>query len=108
MVLTARLYDQAINSFGCGRIEGTVGMAVANALSDKKEIAVILLEKLQEKGEKSGLENLKQHWLGIKPPKSNADSLLQVLKNRLRKRILTKAVQTNPFDAKIVSAARNI
>jgi Flp pilus assembly protein TadD len=105
-LLQLGLYDQAIEAFsGVEGVEGTIGMAVANALSGKKEVAVILLDKMQDKQQNAAIEQLKQTLFSGVRPKSVADSLFAVASKSLSEQNIQKAVQANPFDARIVSAA---
>lgn len=105
-LLQLGLYDQAIEALsGVEGIEGTIGMAVANALSGKKEVAVILLDKMQDKEQNAAVEQLKQTlFLGTRP-KSVADSLFAVASKSPSAQNIQNAVRANPFDARIVSAA---
>ncbi|MCF2491668.1 hypothetical protein [Dyadobacter sp. CY347] len=105
-LLQLGLYDQAIEALsGVEGAEGTTGMAVANALSDKQAIAVILLDKLQEKEPNPAIDKLKQTlFSGIKP-KSATDSLLLAAQKTPSDTNFDNAVRKNPFDEKTVSAA---
>jgi predicted Zn-dependent protease len=105
-LLQLGLYDKATEPLSVVEgAEGTIGMAVANALSDKKEIAAILLDKLRE-NESNGLaDQLKQAlFSGIKP-NSIADSLLQVAKSSPNDLSFDKAVHANPFKSNVVFEA---
>jgi hypothetical protein len=105
-LLQLGLYDQAIEALsGVEGIEGTIGMAVANALSGKKEVAVILLDKMQDKEQNAAVEQLKQTLFSGTRPKSVADSLFAVVSKSPSAQNIQNAVRANPFDARIVSAA---
>lgn len=105
-LLQLGLYDKAIEALSpVEGIEGTLGMAVANALSDKKEVAVILLDKAQEKEKNAALEQLKQALFSGVKPRSVADSLFGVASKAPSAQSIQNAVRANPFDARIVSAA---
>lgn len=105
-LLQLGLYDQAIETLSVVEgIEGTIGMAVANALSDKKEVAVVLLDKVQEKEKSAAIEKLKQTLFSGAKPKSLADSLLQIAKRSPSDKNFDNAVHINPFDENIVAAA---
>ncbi|WP_031529563.1 tetratricopeptide repeat protein [Dyadobacter crusticola] len=99
------LYEKAIESLAdVEGVEGTIGMAVANALYDKKEVAVILLDKIQKPENSVAIENLKRNlFSGIKP-KSPTDSLLAVAVRSPSDVNFENAVRANPFDAKSVAA----
>ncbi|GGH52920.1 hypothetical protein GCM10007423_57860 [Dyadobacter endophyticus] len=105
-LLQLGLYDQAIEALsGVEGVEGTIGMAVANALSGKKEVAVILLDKMQDTEQNAAVEQLKQSLFSGVKPKSVADSLFAVVAKSPSEQNIRKAVRANPFDARIVSAA---
>lgn len=105
-LLQLGLYDQAIEALsGVDGIEGTIGMAVANALSGKKEVAVILLDKMQDKEQNAAVEQLKQTLFSGVKPKSVADSLFAVVAKSPSAQNIQNAVRANPFDARIISAA---
>lgn len=105
-LLQLGLYDQAIEALSVVEgIEGTIGMAVANALSDKREVAVVLLDKIQDKEQKAAVEQLKHTLFSGVKPKSVSDSLLAVITRSPDSQNFDKAVRANPFDARIVSAA---
>ncbi|TLU97852.1 tetratricopeptide repeat protein [Dyadobacter luticola] len=105
-LLQLGLYDKALEPLSLVEgIEGTIGMAVANALSDKKEVAVILLEKVREKEPNAPIEQLKTTlFSGIKP-KSPADSLLQIAAKTPSDKNFNNAVLANPFKSDVVYAA---
>ncbi|GGN07760.1 hypothetical protein GCM10010967_49180 [Dyadobacter beijingensis] len=104
-LLQLGLYDKAIESLSVVEgIEGTIGMAVANALAGKKEVAVILLDKIQDQEKSPALEQLKQTLFSGAKPKSVSDSLFAVLSKSPSAANFDKAVKTNPFDARIVAA----
>nr|WP_295929227.1 hypothetical protein [uncultured Dyadobacter sp.] len=105
-LLQLGLYDKAIESLSVVEgIEGTIGMAVANALSNKKEVAVVLLDKIQEQEKSAAIDQLKQTlFSGIKP-KSSSDSLFLVVTKAPSGPNFEKALRANPFDARIVAAA---
>lgn len=105
-LLQLGLYDKATEALSeVEGVEGTIGMAVANALSDKKEVAVVLLDKIQEPGQRAAIEQLKQTlFSGIKP-KTPADSLFAIVSKSPSAAQLEQAVRANPFDPRIVSAA---
>jgi Tfp pilus assembly protein PilF len=105
-LLQLGLYDKAIESLSVVEgIEGTIGMAVANALSDKKEVAVVLLDKIQEKEKSEAVEKLKQTLFSGVKPKSASDSLMQIISKSPSDQNILNAVRQNPFDADIVSTA---
>jgi hypothetical protein len=105
-LLQLGLYDKAIESLSVVEgVEGTIGMAVANALSDKKEIAVILLDKIQGKEKSTAVEQLKQTLFSGAKPIPIGDSLIQVVRRSPSDQNFANAVKSNPFDADIVSAA---
>ena len=105
-LLQLGLYDQAIETLsGVEGMEGTVGMAVANALSDKQAVAVILLDKLQEKEPSAAVEQLKQTLFSGVKPKSQADSLLQIAQKLPSGKNFDAAVRANPFSENVVTAA---
>ena len=98
------LYEQAIQQLSLVEgIEGTLGMAVANALSDKQAVAVILLEKIQ--GQETAIEQLKKTLFSGARPKMKADSLFGVASGSPSDKNFDLAVRENPFDAKIVAGA---
>ncbi|TDE08840.1 hypothetical protein [Dyadobacter psychrotolerans] len=100
------LYEQAIQQLSLvDGIEGTLGTAVANALSDKQAVAVILLEKIQGKESAAAIDQLKKTlFSGIKP-KMKSDSLLAITIKSPSDKNFDQAVRDNPFDAKIVAGA---
>lgn len=100
------LYDQASEqlSFVEG-IEGTLGMAVANALSGKEAVAVVLLDKIKEKESAAAIEQLKNSLLSGVRPKTKSDSLLAVVTKSPSDKNFDYAVRENPFEARIVSNA---
>ncbi len=105
-LLQLGLYDKAIEALSpVEGIEGTIGMAVANALSDKKEVAVVLLDKIQDKEQNAAVEQLKQSLFSGIRPKSVTDSLFAVISKSPSAQNVQSAVHANPFDARIVSAA---
>ncbi|MCF0071780.1 hypothetical protein LZD49_14980 [Dyadobacter sp. CY261] len=105
-LLQLGLYDRAIETLsGVEGVEGTIGMAVANALSGKKEVAVVLLDKMQGQEQNAAVEQLKQTLFSGAKPKSAADSLFALISKSPSVPNLEKAVSANPFDARIVSAA---
>lgn len=105
-LLQLGLYDKAIEALSpVEGIEGTIGMAVANALSDKKEVAVVLLDKIQDKEPNAAVEQLKQSLFSGARPKSITDSLFAVVSKSPTAQNIQSAVRANPFDARIVSAA---
>ncbi|WP_026632587.1 tetratricopeptide repeat protein [Dyadobacter alkalitolerans] len=105
-LLQLGLYDKAIETLSVVEgVEGTIGMAVANALSDKKEVAVILLDKIQDKEQSAAIEKLKQTLLSGVKPKSLSDSLFQVAQKSPSDKNFNNAVQVNPFDERVVSSA---
>ncbi|MCE7063094.1 hypothetical protein [Dyadobacter sp. CY343] len=100
------LYEKAIENLSVVEgLEGIIGMAVANALYDKKEIAVILLDKIQEKENNPAIEKLKQSLFSGVKPKSPTDSLLKVALQSPTEANFRKAIDTNPFNAQTISAA---
>lgn len=83
--LQVGLYDQAIKYLSkVEGVEGTLGQAVAYALSGQQAIGGLLLERMQEKEPNAALQKLQNSLMTIKLPKNRADSLLRWLKNRLR------------------------
>ncbi|GGC14386.1 hypothetical protein GCM10011325_46570 [Dyadobacter sediminis] len=105
-LLQLGLYDKAIEFLSqVEGTEGTIGMAIANALSDKKEVAVVLLDKLQEKSPDNAIGQLKQTLFSDAKPRSGSDSLVQVISKSPSEKNFDNAVKNNPFDAGIVSAA---
>ncbi|SEJ82959.1 hypothetical protein SAMN05216327_12258 [Dyadobacter sp. SG02] len=105
-LLQLGLYDKAIEALSpVEGIEGTLGMAVANALADKKEIAVILLDKAQEKEKNAALDQLKQALFSGVKPRTVTDSLFALVSKTPSAQNIQNAVRANPFDARIVSAA---
>jgi hypothetical protein len=99
------LYEKAIESLSVVEgVEGTIGMAVANALYDKKEVAVILLDKIEKPENRVAIENLKQNLFSGVKPKSLTDSLLAVAVRAPSDANFEKLVKANPFDAKGISA----
>jgi len=105
-LLQLGLYEKAIEALSpVEGIEGTLGMAVANALSDKKEVAVILLDKAQEKEKSAALEQLKQALFSGVKPRTVTDSLFEAVSKSPSALNIRNAVRANPFDARIVSAA---
>ncbi|MCE6990732.1 hypothetical protein [Dyadobacter sp. CY323] len=105
-LLQLGLYDKAMEPLSVVEgIEGTIGMAVANALSNKKEIAVILLDKLQEKESNPAVEQLKQTLLSGVSLKTASDSLLLVATKNPSDVTMSQLVRANPFNAKAVAAA---
>jgi hypothetical protein len=104
-LLQLGLYDKAIETLSVVEgVEGTIGMAVANALSDKKEVAVVLLDKIQNSEKNVAIEQLKQTLFTAKP-KPLGDSLLIVATKAPSDANYTNAVRANPFSANMVAAA---
>jgi len=100
------LYDQAIEHLSLVEgIEGTLGMAVANALSDKQAIAVVLLDKIEGKESAGAIEQLKKTLFSGVRPKTKSDSLFLVAEKSPSDKNFDIAVRENPFDARIVSSA---
>ncbi|MGV3602377.1 MAG: hypothetical protein ACO1N1_14285 [Dyadobacter fermentans] len=105
-LLQLGLYDKAIETLSVVEgVEGTIGMAVANALSDKKEVAAVLLDKIQDKEQNAAVEQLKQSLFSGVKPQSASDSLLAVVSKSPSAQNIQRAVRANPFDARIVAAA---
>ncbi|ACT94966.1 hypothetical protein [Dyadobacter fermentans] len=105
-LLQLGLYDKAIETLSVVEgVEGTIGMAVANALSDKKEVAAVLLDKIQDKEQNVAVEQLKQSLFSGVKPQSASDSLFAVVSKSPSAQDIQKAVRTNPCDARIVAAA---
>lgn len=105
-LLQLGLYDKAIESLSVVEgIEGTIGMAVANALSDKKEVAVVMLDKIQSQEKSEAIEQLKQTLFSGVKPKSSSDSLFSMVSKTPSEANFERALNANPFDARIVSAA---
>lgn len=105
-LLQLGLYDKAIEVLSVVEgVEGTIGMAVANALSDKKEVAAVLLDKIRDKEQSAALEQLKQTLFSGARPKSVTDSLAAIVSRSPSAQNIQNAVRANPFDARIVSAA---
>jgi tetratricopeptide (TPR) repeat protein len=104
-LLQLGLYEKAIEHLSLVEgIEGTLGVAVANALSGNEAVAGILLEKIQEKEPVAAIDQLRKTlFSGIKP-KMKADSLFQVAKKSPSDRNFDLAVHENPFSGTIVSA----
>ncbi|KAA0994021.1 hypothetical protein FXO21_11140 [Dyadobacter sp. UC 10] len=100
------LYEKAIENLSVVEgLEGTIGMAVANALYDKREVAAILLDKIQEKENNPAIENLKQSLFSGVRPKTPGDSLLKTALQSPTDESFQKAIDINPFNAQTVSAA---
>lgn len=100
------LYDQAIEHLSVVEgIEGTLGMAVANALSGKQAIAVVLLDKIEGKESMAAIEQLKKTLFSGVRPKTKSDSLWQIAQKSPSDIHFNAAVRENPFEAKIVSSA---
>lgn len=105
-LLQLGLYDKAIETLSVVEgVEGTIGMAVANALSDKKEVAAVLLDKIQDKEQNAAVEQLKQSLFSGVKPQSASDSLLAVVSKSPSAQNIQRAVRANPFDVRIVAAA---
>ena len=105
-LLQLGLYEKAIEHLSLVEgIEGTLGMAVANALSGNEAVAGILLEKIQEKEPVTAIEQLRKTLFSGTKPKMKADSLYQVAKKSPSDRNFDLAVRENPFSGTIVSAA---
>lgn len=105
-LLQLGLYDKAIESLSVVEgTEGTLGMAVANALSGKKEVAVILLDKIQEKEKSPAIDQLKKTLFSGVKPVSATDSLLQVARKSPSDKNFQRAMISNPFDSHVVAAA---
>jgi Tfp pilus assembly protein PilF len=105
-LLQLGLYDQAIEALSVVEgAEGTIGMAVANALSDKQAIAVILLDKMQEKAKNPAIDKLKQTLFSGVKPKSASDSLLAAAKKSPSDNNYDRVVRANPFNENTISAA---
>jgi Tfp pilus assembly protein PilF len=105
-LLQLGLYDKAIQTLSVVEgIEGTIGMAVANALSDKKEVAVVLLDKIQNSEKNVAIEQLKQTLFTAAKPKPLGDSLFTVAAKSPSDVNYSNAVRANPFDAGMVASA---
>jgi hypothetical protein len=100
------LYEKAIEHLSVVEgIEGTLGMAVANALSGNQAIAVVLLDKLQEKESAATIGQLKETLFSGAKPRSLSDSLALIVQKSPSDKNFENAVRANPFDAAIVSSA---
>jgi tetratricopeptide (TPR) repeat protein len=100
------LYEKAMEQLSVVEgEEGTLGMAIAHALSGNDAVAVILLDKLQEKQPAISLDPLRKTLLSGTRPMSKADSLITVAKKSNRDSDYDLAVKANPFSGKAVSAA---
>ncbi|MHA4737340.1 UDP-N-acetylglucosamine--peptide N-acetylglucosaminyltransferase SPINDLY family protein [Dyadobacter sp. MSC1_007] len=105
-LLQLGLYDKAIQTLSVVEgIEGTIGMAVANALSDKKEVAVVLLDKIQNSEKNVAIDQLKQTLFTAAKPKPLGDSLFTVAAKSPSDANYSNAVRANPFDAGMVASA---
>ena len=105
-LLQVGLYELAIKHLGnVDGIEGTLGQAVGYALSGQQAIGGLLLERMQEKEPNAALQKLQNSLMSIKPPKTKADSLFALAQKSATDKGYESAVQANPFNAKIVSAA---
>ena len=99
------LYDQAITHLSVVEgVEGTLGMAVANALAGNQAVAVVLLDKMQEKKPEAAIEQLKKTLLSGARPKTKSDSLFAITLKTPSDKNFDAAVRSNPFDAKIASS----
>jgi len=104
--LQVGLYDQAIKYLSkVEGVEGTLGQAVAYALSGQQAIGGLLLERMQEKEPNAALQKLQNSLMTIKLPKNRADSLFALAQKSPSDKRYLDAVHANPFDAKIVSSA---
>jgi len=100
------LYEQAISHLSVvDGVEGTLGMAVANALSGNRAVAVVLLDKMQEKQPVAAIDQLKKTLFSVVRPKTKSDSLFATTQKTPSDKNFETAVRANPFDAKIVSSA---
>lgn len=105
-MLQLGLYDKAIETLSVVEgIEGTLGMAVANALSGKKEVAVVLLDKIQNSEQSAAIAQLKQTLFTRAKPRTLGDSLFAVAAKSPTEKNYSNAVRANPFDAGMVAAA---
>ena len=97
------LYDKAIEQLSdVEGIEGTIGMAVANALSDNQAVATVLLDKLQESENNPAVQLLKETLAKGIRPKSLTDSLLTAAEKSPSEINYKRAVKANPFDETVV------
>jgi Tfp pilus assembly protein PilF len=83
--------------------EGTLGMAIANALSGNEAVASLMLDKLQEKQPATSMEPLRKTLLSAKQPVSKADSLLATAQKSGKDSDYDAAVRENPFSGKVVA-----
>jgi tetratricopeptide (TPR) repeat protein len=105
-LLQLGLYHKAIEQFSTLEgAEGTIGLAVANALDNKTVEAEIILDHFQEKEKDASVSLLKKTLLTGVKPRSNTDSLLAVARKSPTDRNFDAAVRSNPFSEQIVSAA---
>ncbi len=82
-----------------------MGVAVANALSGNQSVAVVLLDKMQEKDPNPSIEQLKKTLFAGVRPKMASDSLFAYAQKSPSAKNFDAAVRANPFDARIVSTA---
>jgi hypothetical protein len=102
------LYDKAIDQLSnVEGPEGTIGLAVANAFSDKGIITRVLLDTLQKKQNDPSIEQLKTILLSGVKPKSDLDSLVRNVQKSPSEKNYAVALRSNPFNESIVVAASN-
>ncbi|CAG5010323.1 hypothetical protein DYBT9275_04692 [Dyadobacter sp. CECT 9275] len=98
------LYDKAIEQLSdVEGIEGTIGMAVANALSGNQAVATVLLDKMLESEKNPAVQLLKETLATGARPRSPLDSLLAAAEKSPSERNYIKAVKANPFDETVVA-----
>ena len=98
------LYKNSIEQLtGVDGVEGTLGLALANALAGKRVEAGVILDSLKEKP--ASVELLKTVLLSGAIPKTNTDSLLSVAQKSPADKDYDLAVRSNPFNEKAVTAA---
>jgi tetratricopeptide (TPR) repeat protein len=98
------LYKKAIEELSAVEgTEGTIGLAIANALAGNGVVTTILLERLPEKS--PALNQLKEALFSGVKPTSSADSLLAIAQKSPLDANFDAAIQANPFDQRIVTAA---
>ncbi|QRR02858.1 tetratricopeptide repeat protein [Dyadobacter sandarakinus] len=100
------LYAQSIEAFsGVEGAEGTIGVAIANALQGNREVAVVLLDKLQENAPDTAIEQLKNTLFSGAKPKLPTDSLLAAAVRAPSRATIENAVRANPFDPQVITSA---
>lgn len=100
------LYTQAVNVLSdVEGIEGSLGVAIANALAGRMVEAEIILDRLQEKQPNASLGLLKAALVKGDKPVTPANELLAAALKNPSAQNFEKAVRANPFDEKIVVSA---